>query len=88
MAAQPCLPLTQRTGVQLLTAGALAGILGPGQRFRSEAQLAAYAGGAPREASSAGIIRQRLKRGGKRRLNAILYRIARAQARCSPQAHA
>jgi len=56
-------PLTQLTGVQLLTAGALAGILGPGQRFTSEAQLAAYAGVAPLEASSAGLVRHRLNRG-------------------------
>lgn len=82
------LPLTQLTGVQLLTAGALAGILGPGQRFRSEAQLAAYAGVAPFEASSAGSVRHRLNRGGNRRLNAILYRIALTQSRSSPEAQA
>ncbi len=82
------LPLTQLKGVQLLTAGALAGILGPGQRFTSEAQVAAYAGVAPLEASSAGIVRHRLNRGGNRRLNAILYRIALSQARSSPEAQA
>jgi transposase len=81
-------PLTQLTGVQILTAGALAGILGPGQRFTSEAQLAAYAGVAPLEASSAGLVRHRLNRGGNRRLNAILYRIALTQARSSPDAQA
>jgi transposase len=81
-------PLTQIIGVQLLTAGALAGILGPGQRFTSEAQLAAYAGVAPLEASSAGLVRHRLNRGGNRRLNAILYRIALTQARSSPEAKA
>ena len=63
LAEQHYLPLTQLEGVQLLTAGALAGILGPGQRFASEAQLAAYAGVAPLEASSAGIVRHRLNRG-------------------------
>ncbi len=81
-------PLTQIIGVQLLTAGAVAGILGPGQRFTSEAQLAAYAGVAPLEASSAGIVRHRLNRGGNRRLNAIVYRIAVTQARRSPEAQA
>ncbi len=81
-------PLTEVCGVQLLTAGALAGILGPGQRFRSEAQLAMYAGVAPVETSSAGVIRHRLNRGGNRRLNAILYRIALAQARGSDAARA
>ena len=79
-------PLTQLKGVNLLTAGALAGILGPGQRFTSAAQLAAYAGVAPLEASSAGRIRHRLNRGGNRRLNAILYRIALTQLRCWPPA--
>lgn len=64
-------PLTQICGVDLLTAGALAGILGPGRRFATEAQLAAYAGVAPLEASSAALVRHRLNRGGDRRLNAI-----------------
>jgi transposase len=76
-------PLTEVYGVKGLTAGALAGILGQ-RRFASEAQLAAYAGVAPPEASSAGATRHRLNRGGNRRLNAILYRIALTQARSSP----
>lgn len=88
LAAQQFLPLTELCGVQLLTAGMLAGILGPGHRFKSEAHLAAYAGVAPLEASSAGTIRHRLNRGGNRRLNAILYRIALVQAASSPQAKA
>jgi transposase len=81
-------PLRRLCGVNLLTAAALAGILGPGQRFASEAQLAAYAGVAPLEASSAGLVRHRLNRGGNRRLNAILYRIALTQARHAPTARA
>ncbi len=81
-------PLTRLCGINLLTAGALAGILGPGRRFASDAQLAAYAGVAPLEASSAGVVRHRLNRGGNRRLNAVLYRIARTQARYSPEARA
>lgn len=81
-------PLTTICGVNLLTAAALAGILGPGQRFANDAQLAAYAGVAPLEASSAERVRHRVNRGGNRRLNAILYRIAVTQARCSPQAQA
>ena len=32
-------PLTKLCGVSMLTAGALAGILGPGNRFSTEAQL-------------------------------------------------
>ena len=81
-------PLTAICGVDLLTAGALAGLLGPGRRFASDAQLAAYAGVAPLEASSAERVRHRLNRGGNRQLNAILYRIALTQARCSPEARA
>ncbi len=81
-------PLTRLCGVSLLTAGSLAGILGPGRRFASEAKLAAYAGVAPLETSSAGRVRHRLNRGGNRRLNAILYRIALVQSRWSPEARA
>ena len=81
-------PLTQLCGINLLTAGALAGILGPRQRFGSDAQLAAYAGVAPIEASSAGLTRHRLSRGGNRRLNSIIYRIALTQARHHPEARA
>jgi transposase len=81
-------PLATICGVDLLTAGALAGLLGPGRRFTSDAQLAAYAGVAPLEASSAERVRHRLNRGGNRQLNAILYRIALTQARCSPAAQA
>ena len=40
------------------------------------------------EASSAGIVRHRVNRGGNRRLNAILYRIALTQARSYPAAQA
>jgi transposase len=88
LAARHCAPLTERCGVGLLTAGALAGILGPGRRFGSDAQLAAYAGVAPLEASSAERVRHRLNRTGNRRRNAILHRIALTQARCSPAARA
>ncbi len=88
LAAPRFAPLTTLCGIDLLTAGALAGILGPGRRFANDAQLAAYAGAAPLEASSAERVRHRLNRGGNRRLNALLYRIAVTQARCSPQAKA
>jgi transposase len=47
-------PLTHLCGINLLTAGTLAGILGPGQRVPTETHLAAYVGVAPLEASSAG----------------------------------
>lgn len=81
-------PLTEICGVNFLTAGALAGILGPGQRFTTDAQLAKFAGVAPIEASSAERVRHRLNRGGNRRLNAILYRIVLTQAHHSSEARA
>ncbi len=80
--------LTNLCGINLLTAGTLAGIIGPGRRFKTDAQLAAYAGAAPLEASSAEKVRHRLNPGGNRRLNAILYRIALTQARHSREARA
>ncbi len=80
--------LTQICGVSRRTAGALAGILGPGRRFATDAHLAAYAGVAPLEASSAERVRHRLSRGGNRRLNAILYRIVLTQSRHAPAAQA
>ena len=88
LAAARFAPLATICGIDLLTAGALAGLLGPGKRFTSDAQLAAYAGVAPLEASSAERVRHRLNRGGNRQLNAILYRIALTQARCFPAAQA
>jgi transposase len=81
-------PLQELVGVDWLTAGMLAGYLGPGQRFASDRQLAAYAGVAPLEVSSAGRTRHRLNRGGNRQLNAILHRIAWAQLRWSPEGQA
>jgi len=81
--------LTDICGINLITAGTLAGILGPGHhRFATDAQLAAYAGVAPLETSSAGLVRHRLNRGGNRRLNAVLYRIVLTQARHLPAARA
>jgi transposase len=81
-------PLTNICGINLVTAGTLAGILGPGHRFATDAQLAAYAGVAPLETSSAGLVRHRLNRGGNRRLNAVLYRIVLTQAHFLPAAKA
>lgn len=74
-------PLTRIHGVGLLTAGVIASQLGPGSRFLSEAQVAAYAGVAPLEASSAGHTRHRLNRSANRKLNAAIYFIALSQLR-------
>jgi transposase len=73
--------LTSIHGVGLIIAGTLAGILGPGLRFSTDRELAAYAGAAPLEASSAGLVRHRLNRGGNRRLNAVLHMIVLTQLR-------
>jgi transposase len=81
-------PLMRLKGVKALTAGTLAVLLGPGPRFRTDADLALYAGVAPLEVSSAGRVRHRLNRGGNRQLNAILYRIALTQLRTLPAAQA
>ena len=81
-------PLTRLKGIDLLTAGALAGILGPGQRFLSDAQVSAYAGVAPLEASSAGHVRHRLKpfcsRQHRRRSSGRICRLAGCQPRRRP----
>ncbi len=74
-------PLTEICGVGFIVAGTLAGILGPGCRFGTDAELAAYAGVAPVETSSAGLVRHRLNRGGNRRLNSLLHMIAVTQLR-------
>jgi transposase len=73
-------PLTSIFGVAELTAGMLAGYLGPDLRFACDAQLARYAGVAPLEASSAGATRHRLNRTGHRKLNELIHRIALTQA--------
>ena len=80
--------LMRLCGVNALTAGVLAGLLGPGQRFATDAQLAAYAGVAPLEASSGMRVRHRLSRSGNRRLNSVLYWIVLTQAHHSPEARA
>jgi transposase len=80
--------LMRLCGVNALTAGVLAGLLGPGQRFKNDAQLAAYAGVAPLEASSGMRVRHRLSRSGNRRLNSVLYWIVLTQAHHSPEARA
>src|SRR5260370_2134154 len=65
-------PLTEIVGVDLLTAGQLAALLGPGRRFAGEAQLAAYAGPAPLDAPSPRLVRHHLTRGGPPPPNSVL----------------
>jgi transposase len=66
--------------------------VGDPRRFASEAAFARFNGTAPLPASSAEgdgePRRHRLNRGGNRRVNAILYRMAITQLRCEPRARA
>ena len=57
-------------------------------RFRSSAAFAMHNGTAPIPVWSGNHERHRLNRGGNRRLNALLYRMALTQARCHPAAQA
>jgi transposase len=79
-------PLMAIKGIKGLTAGTLAGLLGCGQRFGREDQLASYAGIAPLEASSGGVVRHRLNRTGNRQLNTVVHRIALTQLHSLPAA--
>lgn len=88
VARQALAPLLTICGIGELSAAMLAGYLGPGQRFASDAQLAAYAGVAPLETGSAGQVRHRLNRQGHRQVNAIIHRAALTQLRCSAAGHA
>jgi transposase len=74
-------PLRQIEGIGTLIAGVVVAELGRPRPGFGEEQLAAMAGVAPLEASSAGGVRHRLNRGGNRRLNLALHRIVLTQAR-------
>lgn len=78
--------LTTICGIDLLTAGQLAAEMGPGQRFASDAALAAWGGVAPIEASSGPQTHFRLSRLGNRQFNAMVHRIAVTQLRYSDAA--
>jgi len=54
------------------------------QRIRSEAAFAKLCGVCPVPASSGKTTRHRLNRGGNRRANAALYRVAVTRMRCHP----
>jgi len=65
-----------------LTAARLIAETGGAARFSSDAKFARLAGVAPIPASSGNRTRHRLDRGGNRRLNCALHRIAVTQGRC------
>jgi transposase len=75
-------------GAGPLIAAGLVAELGAPRPGLGEAQLAALAGVAPLEASSAGGTRHRLNRLGNRRLNRLLHQIALTQARTHAPARA
>ena len=80
--------LLEVPGVARLTAGKLIGEIAGAGRFKSDAQLAHFAGCAPIPASSGNTRRWRFDRHGNRQLNAAFYRIALTQARVHPGARA
>ena len=79
---------TAIAGVGPLLAAALIAERGAPRPGFGVPQLAALAGVAPLEASSAGGVRHRLNRLGNRRLNRLLYHIALVQSRCYAPARA
>jgi transposase len=80
--------LLEVPGVARLTAGKLIGEIAGAGRFKTDAQLAHFAGCAPIPASSGKTERWRFDRHGNRQLNAAFYRIALTQARVHPGARA
>jgi transposase len=86
--AQRFAPLQAIAGLGPLTAAALVAELGAPRPGLGEAQLAALAGVAPLEASSAGGVRHRLNRQGNRRLNRLFHQITLTQQRIYPPAQA
>jgi transposase len=64
-----------------LSAARIVAETGDVRRFRSSAAFAMHTGTAPIPASSGATHRHRLNRGGNRRLNAAVHRIAITQAR-------
>ncbi|WP_211233078.1 transposase [Solirubrobacter soli] len=75
-------------GCGVITAARILAEVAGVERFRTDAQLALYAGAAPIEASSGKRRRYRLNRRGNRRLNSALYVIVLTQARIHPPARA
>jgi transposase len=77
--------LLAEPGFGPLTAAKLLGEIAGAGRFATEAKLARAAGVAPIPVSSGKTNRHRLDRGGNRRLNTAIHRIALTRARCHPE---
>lgn len=67
------------SGCGIVIAAEIIGEIGDVSRFHSPAQLAKYAGCAPRECSSGKTVRWRKTRSGNRRLNRSFHRMALSQ---------
>jgi transposase len=73
--------LLEENGCGVLSAARVIAEIGGIERFRSDARLARMAGTAPIPVSSGKTTRYRLDRGGNRKLNAAIYRIALTKMR-------
>lgn len=71
--------LATASGCGTVLAATIIGEIGDINRFASPAALAKYAGCAPKEHSSGKTVRWRKSRGGNRRLNCALFRMALSQ---------
>ncbi len=80
--------LLQVPGVGTKTAATILGRVGDVREIRSKAAFANLTGTAPIPASSGQTVRHRLNRGGDRKLNCALHRIALTQYRVCPEAKA
>lgn len=85
---QVCPHLLEVPGVAAVTAATILAELGEPTRVRSHHALARMAGTAPIPVYSSDKPRHRLDRGGNRRLNAAIHRVALSQVRSHPQAQA
>ena len=74
--------IDQIVGCGLITAAQLLSELAGTDRFASDAQMAAWAGTAPLDASSGKQQRHRLNRGGNRQANRAIHTIVVTQHRC------
>lgn len=82
--------LDELCGIATRSAAELLVETGDPRRFAGEGGFARFNGTAPLPASSGegdgGVVRHRLNRGGNRRVNAVLHRMAVTQLRCDPRA--
>lgn len=75
--------IDQTIGCGLITAAQLLSELAGTDRFNNDAQMAAWAGTAPLDASSGKQQRHRLNRGGNRQANRAIHTIVVTQHRCN-----